>query len=243
MAIRTKTQLESDKNTLLADASDITAAETRSLIQNLIDSLELVIQESTYADMLAIASPTQGQKLYVTDFHNKELFIYNGTYWKPVSNEIVVDVKTTEVATGANTTLTTFAVTKGIGANYLLNDGDYAKIKAFGTFGTNTNDKTLFLYFGITEIYSETGGSDGYIGGTWTLDATVIRTGANAQKCIVEFKAITENNSFGNSFETTYSEITENMAASSAVQIKGQNGTASANDIVFEGIILTLHRL
>lgn len=79
MATKTKTVMKSDKNTTFASGSDITAAEHRAFLEDLIDSYEDFIGSYTTANIALIASPTLRQIVY--DITLNDYFYYNGTAW------------------------------------------------------------------------------------------------------------------------------------------------------------------
>lgn len=79
MATKTKTVMKSDKNTTFASGSDITAAEHRAFLEDLIDSYEDFIGSYTTANIALIASPTLRQIVYDTTLN--DYFYYNGTAW------------------------------------------------------------------------------------------------------------------------------------------------------------------
>lgn len=107
MSVKTKTVMKSDKNTTFASASNITAAEHRAFLEDLIDSYEDFIGSYTTAQIAGIASPTLRQIVFDTDLD--EYYFYNGTSWIPFSSMF-------KVGSAANSLLDKRSTT-GSGAN------------------------------------------------------------------------------------------------------------------------------
>lgn len=243
MAVKSKTQLKADNDTLITTngSGDITGAILNGFEEDIIDSFEDFIQSFTYANMIAIATPATYQKVMVTDFTpTPQLFIYTGTYWKPICGCVVLNVNATQTGTDANTSEKTLA-TFTLPANYLNQNLDYIEIEAWGSFAANNNNKTVKLVFGTynaSVTWSTGTGNDG----TWSISSKIIRTGSATQKGVSNFDA-NKNASLSNPSGTKIRlSATEDCTSSIAISITGTNGTANANDIVFEGMTITLHR-
>lgn len=84
MAVKSKAVLESEKNATLASGSNITAAEHRALLADIIDSYEDFIGSYTTAGMALIASPTLRQIIFNTDLD--KYYYYDGADWQLLSS-------------------------------------------------------------------------------------------------------------------------------------------------------------
>lgn len=141
----------------------------------------------------------------------------------------VLTVNTTQAGTTAVTTeedLWTYSLP----ANTLSANGKAVRITAFGTTAANANNKTIKLYFGSTVV--ATSGTSGYNGIAWTLTVPVIRTGAATQLGMGGVAVV------GGSLGNSWSAPAETLSGAITIKVTGQNGTASANDIVFRGAIV-----
>lgn len=145
------------------------------------------------------------------------------------------------VSTSADTT-ETFAQSYTLPANTLNTDGSWLEIMAWGSFAANNNNKTITLYFGSTtfsQTYSTTNGN----AGRWIINARLIRSSSSTQAGFVEIlanKDITPNSSSGN---TTIVAGSENMASDVVISVSITNGTASAADIVSNGLLIRLNKV
>jgi hypothetical protein len=113
-------------------------------------------------------------------------------------------------------------------ANTLGSNGDYLEIVAFGTMAANANNKTLKLYFGSTAIYDS--GALSINGASWVLRATVIRTGASSQKCIVS--VVSDDATLVDS--ASYNTASESLSGSVTIKCTGE--ATSNDDVVQEGL-------
>ena len=143
-----------------------------------------------------------------------------------------LNIDTTSAATGANTTETdlwTYTMPGGT----LGTDGDAVRVTAWGTTGANTNNKTIRLKFGATTVLDS--GAMVWNGKAWHVTAVVARTGGSAEEAIGQIVASPGGASIV-AVATTHSTPGENLS----FNVTGQNGTAAANDIVFEGAVVEL---
>ena len=139
------------------------------------------------------------------------------------------NVDTTDVGTDANT-VEKDLLTYSLPANSLSADGKLVKITVWGSVGENGNTKTIKLKFGSTIIRQI--GPSGMNGLDWKMDGIVIRTGAATQEAMAtEFLDTSAQ-------DTTISAPTETLSGAVVIKITGQNGTASANDIVAKGMLV-----
>lgn len=139
------------------------------------------------------------------------------------------NVNTTAAGTDANT-VEKDLITYSLPANSLSADGKVIKIIAWGTTAANGNEKTIRIYFGGTVVRQL--GTAAFNNQDWIDEAIVVRTGTSAQDSIGS--EMTNNN---NVF-LTHLEPAENTATALTIKVTGQNGTASANDIVAEVLLI-----
>ncbi|HKD28314.1 MAG TPA: hypothetical protein VKC66_20725 [Xanthobacteraceae bacterium] len=148
----------------------------------------------------------------------------NGTSNVRIAGQITAQLTVT--GTGVDTTediLQTFTLP----ANTLDAVGRSLRIRAWGTFGANTNIKTIRLYFG-SKIYDSTALAQNGTG--WILEAEVYKTGSNTQTSWATILA---------GFSDPGAEINapnQTDTAPIVIKVTGQNGTASANDTVCNGM-------
>jgi hypothetical protein len=141
----------------------------------------------------------------------------------------LASVNTTAVGTDADTSekdLMTFSVP----ANSLNSDKKTIRVTAWGTVGANANTKRIRLYFGSTAIIDTTAQSAN--DKDWIIEATIIRTGSSAQDSIGEYNWPTIGS--GVNFVTH----TETDTGAIVIKVTGLNGTATANDVQCEGMIV-----
>ena len=111
-------------------------------------------------------------------------------------------------------------------ANVLNITNDSIHIVAGGTFAANANSKRLICLFGSSNIIDST--ALVLNGGSWHLDAWVIRTGASSEKAIATLQS---SNSLLVS-TTTYSSLSESLTTTRT--IKCTAAATSDNDITEE---------
>ena len=114
-------------------------------------------------------------------------------------------------------------------ANSLTQNGRGVRVRAWGTTAANANLKTVRLKFGATNVLDT--GAVASNGETWYFEADVYRTGAATQDAIGKpyfYVAGINNGQITNPAET--------LSAGFAIVVSGQNGTATVNDIVAEGL-------
>lgn len=109
----------------------------------------------------------------------------------------------------------------------LDDDGEAIRIFAFGTVAANANAKTIKLYFGAATLQTYNAGTGNNL--SWWIEATVIRTGAATQ---LGMGALLIGGTHTNNVLAT---PTETLSGAVTIRVTGQNGTASAGDIVFRG--------
>ena len=137
--------------------------------------------------------------------------------------------------TPANTTETVLK-TWDLPAGALARDDQGIRIHAFGSFAANATDKTLRIKFGATTVLTYTGTGSGTSGGGWRAQVDLFRTGATAQKAIPLFEGILPNWGDGGYLVTTgYTTPAETLSGAVTIEVTGENGTGTADDIVCEG--------
>ena len=137
--------------------------------------------------------------------------------------------------TPANTTETVLK-TWDLPAGALATDDQGIRIHAFGSFAANANDKTVRIKFGATTVLTYAGAGNGTGGGGWRAQVDLFRTGGTAQKAIPWFLSVIGNWA-APTFTTTTGHTTpaETLSGAVTIEVTGQNGTGTADDIVCEG--------
>lgn len=110
-----------------------------------------------------------------------------------------------------------------------LRIGSRLRVKAFGTVANNANTKTLRLKFGgdtIMEYATPTGVAAG-----WQIEAEIFVTTLTAESYVANASSDTAR-------KTTSGALTKDVTTNLVVLLTGQNGTASANDIICQGLIV-----
>lgn len=132
-------------------------------------------------------------------------------------------------ATGANTTATLLAQ-YSIPAN-TLKPGQVVKVKAYGTFAANANNKTVELMFGTQQIAVHVGTFNNL---AWVATGEVLITGASAQEW--------DGNWFVNGQALTSTQGTASQTDTSAIvaAMRATNGVATASDIVCNGFTVDI---
>lgn len=140
----------------------------------------------------------------------------------------VLHVTTTDTATIADTNETDLA-SYTLPANTLSNNGMALKVKAYGITAANGNDKTLKLYFGTLLLDTTALALNSQ---DWIIEALIVRSGVGGQDVLTQFArgatAAVNNETVRTEDETTGLEI----------KVTGENGTASAGDITFKGMVI-----
>lgn len=145
MSVKTKAVLVSEMGTELASASNITAAELRPFLNDVIDSYENFIGSYTTVQILAIASPTLRQIVFDTTLNT--YYFYDGTRWVEWSRPKykVYVALLTQTGTSAPTAVVLENTLGGTVVWTRASEGSYA-----GTLlSTFTDNKTLCFVSGI----------------------------------------------------------------------------------------------
>ena len=83
--------------------------------------------------------------------------------------------------TGTTTTIEQSLMTYNLPASRLAADGDSVRVVCWGTSAANSNTKTAKLYFGSSVVSTASTGATAPNAKKWTLELTVMRSGAAAQ--------------------------------------------------------------
>jgi hypothetical protein len=140
----------------------------------------------------------------------------------------VLSVNTTEASTGADTNETDLW-TYSLPANTLNVNGKGVRVTAWGVNAANVNNKTWKVYFGSTAVYAL--GPSALNGSSFRVVMEVARTGAAAQIAAAFGGA-------GGTLTTATAAPAGDTTGAITIKVTGQNGTASASDIVFKGAIV-----
>lgn len=140
--------------------------------------------------------------------------------------------KYSATGTTAVTTEETLASTT-LSAGLLSADGMGIKVEVFGTTASNVNTKTIRVKVDGNTIVSN-GTTTAPNGLNWEAEMTILRSGATSStsKGMIAFDGVADE------VDTSKPGIT--WANAIDVAVTGQNGTASANDIVVELVVVTL---
>lgn len=143
-------------------------------------------------------------------------------------------VSTTSAQTGADTNETDLW-TYSLPANTLSANGKGVRVTAWGNKAANANTVTPRLYFGATVLASASIVTSGAV---WRITADVLRTGASAETAFATIMYAASGND--SNFVPSRPEPAADTTAAITIKVTGQNGTASAGDIVFRGAIVEL---
>jgi len=142
-----------------------------------------------------------------------------------------LSVQTATVGTGADTNETDL-ITYAVPANTLAKDGQALMVTVWGRFGANANAKTVKIYWGTTTRTIHSGSNQNDNG--WMAVFYVTRTSATAQRLFGWGVRHTGNVS---SVPATTNSLQDTTTAVT-VKVTGTNGTAVANDIQQDGMIV-----
>jgi hypothetical protein len=143
----------------------------------------------------------------------------------------------TSAATTAVTSEETL-ITLTLAADVLDTDGDYVELFAYGTTAANGNTKTIRLkQTTVGKTFATNATTTAPNNTNWMLYGKVHRLNSTTGLYVgwVEFDGVAREG-------FVYSSDTATWGSSMEFQITGQNGTASANDIVAQAGTMTIHR-
>jgi hypothetical protein len=149
------------------------------------------------------------------------LFLQPGSAVAPVQVGGSLEVNTTavgNVGSGEDDLMSFSVPASTLGAN-----GDYLELVAWGSFAANANNKRIKLKFGATTILDTT--AVAATGGTWRVQATIVRTGATAQ--LASAQLVTDNATLGD----ISGNASPGETLSGAVAVKLTGEATSDNDI------------
>ncbi len=136
-------------------------------------------------------------------------------------------------AAGPGTTAEASMFSYSLPASQLANDGDAVRVVCWGTTQSNTNAKTVKLYFGNSSITTANAGlaSGAYNGVKWKLNLTVMRSGAATQVVMGEGQ-------IGASPISIYTNAgTDTLTSAVTIKCTGTAPT-SAGDITAQGMLV-----
>ena len=135
---------------------------------------------------------------------------------------------TSTTATTAEVTLQSYTLP----ANTLSTAGQSLRITCWGQTASDSNNKTMKLYFGSTAVSTVAAGS---VGQSWWLDMIVMRTAAATQATLQRGFAGTGSVT---PIAVVASAGAETLTSGVLIKCTGTNGTASASDITANGMIV-----
>jgi hypothetical protein len=133
--------------------------------------------------------------------------------------------KYSDTGTSAGTTEETLA-TYTLSAGYVANNGESIRITAAGSFGANAHTKTVKIKVG-SNTYVTNAATTAPNGVSWVATVLIKRTGATGAVAIGSLLIDTE---YAENVNINKSGIT--WGSANTITVTGQNGSASANDIV-----------
>jgi hypothetical protein len=156
--------------------------------------------------------------------------LYAGAGGESYTPSGVIHTDVTQAATAANQTLTTLA-TFTLPANSLAANGQVLRITAWGQNGANGNTKNYFLGLGGDTIVSRatTGNAVG-----WMMQAIIVRTASDT------YDATGWSSVGGSMANNVPAAGSEDFTGALTITLKAQNGTASAGDCVFDGLMIEI---
>ena len=153
-----------------------------------------------------------------------------GTGTETLRPQGVINVDTTAAGTTAVVTEETL-ITYSLPLNTLSANGGGVRVKVWGTTAANTNTKTVRLYFG-TLVAASNDVTTAPNALSWVLEYTAIRIGATSED-------VEGRGTIGANLQTTsFNNTAQDTGAAITIRVSGQNGTATANDIVAEGLLV-----
>lgn len=143
----------------------------------------------------------------------------------------VIHVDTTAAGTTAVVTEETL-ITYTLPANTLSANARAVRVRAWGRTAATGNTKTVRLYFG-SAIPASNGVTTAPNNLNWHLEYTAVRTGAATEDVI-------GGGTVGSVLQTTsFTAATADTTGAITIRVTGQNGTAAADDIVAEGLMVS----
>jgi hypothetical protein len=113
----------------------------------------------------------------------------------------------------------------------LNTDDDYLEIKAWGSFAANANNKRVRLYLGSTALFDS--GAQAANNASWSINALIVRTGAAAEKSVVNFST---SSALFTATTTTNAAVAEDTTANLTIKCTGE--ATNDDDVVQDGMII-----
>lgn len=145
----------------------------------------------------------------------------------------VIDVDSTQQGTGANTSDTVLR-TYTLPANAFNANGRVLKITAWGSFGANANAKTVRIKWNGLAGTTVVANTLSVNNQNWIAIGHIVRTGSNTQDTF----GYTLISSPSQDLVATFGTAAVTDTGTIDIVISGQNGSAVANDIRYEGSII-----
>lgn len=143
----------------------------------------------------------------------------------------IIDINTTGVGTDADTNEKTL-MSYSIPANTLANDGDTMRVTVVISLAANGNLKQVSLKFGATTFFNDSQSPNDK---TSIFSCTISRTGVGAQDISQENNA---SGIWGAGKNGGFTTTAEDETGAILFSVTGQNGVASANDIVCQTLMI-----
>jgi hypothetical protein len=116
----------------------------------------------------------------------------------------------------------------------LATNGDYIRFRATLRTAGNANTKTIRVKYGATTLM--TLGPAAFNADVLLIEGTIVRTGAATQRLIASVQTV--GTVIGDRNTVAAANATETLSGDVLLSITGQNGTAAANDIVCDGLLI-----
>lgn len=167
-------------------------------------------------------------------------FMFFQKLWRAVRGNIeplklggMLNANSTSLA-NEGTSLTSL-ISYDLSGKILVNNGDTLEIKAWGSFASNANSKTLNLIFGTQTIASFTGN---FNGGNWQFKSIISIKDSSTQEIIIEL--LSNNTTIQSDLNYPLTRIigTQDIQNSLTIECEGQGG--ATDDIIQYALIINL---
>lgn len=178
------------------------------------------VLRSSFSGATAPSNPVTGQLWADTSASPAVVRFWDGVAWSPITSKLTtLTTPVGNVGTGEDDLMTYSVPTSALASN-----GQALRVKAAGTFAANANNKRIRLRLGASLLLDST--ALAINGGSWVLDALIIRTGASSQSFVAEIKT-------GNALLLNLiSAATSAESLASAVTLKLTAEATADNDVV-----------
>jgi hypothetical protein len=133
-------------------------------------------------------------------------------------------------ASTAETTLKSFTIP----GSTLATNGDLIRFRATLRTAGNANNKTIRVKFGATTLV--TLGAGAFNADFLIVEGTIVRTGAATQRAMVSSQSL--GTIIGDRNRVDGTTPAETLSGDVVLAVTGQNGTAAANDIICDGLLV-----